>query len=495
MIGPRRRALLAAFAVPPLLFSACTPVRNPATGEVQYTMLGPEDEARLGRREHPKVLARFGGEYDDPRLRAYVQEIGERMVAVSELAGRRFTFTLLDSPEVNAFALPGGYVYVTRGILALADDEAELAGVLGHEIGHVTARHTAQRYTRAVVGQLGAVGATILGAVLGGEAGARIGQQVGTLGATAWVQGFSRQQEFEADSLGIRYLVRAGYDPAAMASLLDSLDAWDRYRRRIGDRSTADVPSWLASHPRTRERVRRAAERARRRDAPGRRERERYLARIDGMVFGDSPRHGWAEGRRFVHPELRFAFEVPAGFRIENRPEAVLARGPGGQLLLFDMGELRPGRSLADHLLDELLEGRASGRPNRWRSAGGLEVASARFAARMNGRPVEGLAAVLGDGGRQVWRFVLLAPDIGRRPARRFEATVDSFRRLSRREAAALRPLRIRILRTRGGETPAELAARMAVEEAPEALFRALNDIHAPGPLAPGTVVKLVVRR
>lgn len=493
MTAPVRRACLVTATLLPLLLATCTPVRNPATGELQYTMLTPEEEQAIGKLEHPKVLRAFGGEYADPALRAYVQEIGERMVAVSELADQKFTFTLLDSSEANAFALPGGYVYVTRGMLALADDEAELAGVIGHEIGHITARHTAQRYDRAMLGQIGVFGLVILGAVLAGDAGAQLAQHVGNLGAIAWVQGFSREQEFEADQLGVRYLVRAGYDPMAMASLIDAFDAWDHYREKLTGRSASDIPSWLASHPRARDRVREVAQKAGRRGAAGRRERESYLARINGMVFGNSPRQGWAEGRRFVHPELGFTFEVPEGFRTENQPDAVLARGPGGEVLLAGVTELPSGQSLADYLLRDLLQGRATGRPDRRRSRGGFEVVRAPFQARYEGRPVEGVAAVLHDGSK-LWRFLVLAPDFSQRLVSHLEQTINSFRRLDAEELDRYRPQRIEVVTVRPGDTIASLAARMEVDQGAEELLRALNDLRGPNDLQPGRQIKLVRR-
>ena len=183
----------------------CTQVRNPATGELQYTSLTPADEKKLGRQEHPKALQEFGGQYDNARLQAYVDKVGNRIKSASELSGESFTFTVLDTDVVNAFALPGGYIYVTRGLIALANNEAELAGVLGHEVGHVTARHTAQRYDRAQLGQVGAVaaqlGGMLLGGYLGGAEGARLGGeaggQLGSAGAQLYVQGYSREQEFD----------------------------------------------------------------------------------------------------------------------------------------------------------------------------------------------------------------------------------------------------------------------------------------------------------
>jgi predicted Zn-dependent protease len=234
----RARLLLAVLSVG---LAACTPVRNPATGELQYTSLSQEEEKQLGRAEHPKALAQFGGAYENVKLGAYVDRVGGRVKNASELKGETFTFTVLDSDIVNAFALPGGYVYVTRDLIALTKDEAELAGVLGHEIGHVMARHTAQRYDRAKVGQglglAGQVAGLLLGGYLGGAEGARMGGDLGgqaaSLGAEAYVQGYSREQEFQADELGIRYLAAAGYDPTAMAGFLATLEADDACRQQL----------------------------------------------------------------------------------------------------------------------------------------------------------------------------------------------------------------------------------------------------------------------
>ncbi|MFZ9632780.1 MAG: M48 family metalloprotease, partial [Alphaproteobacteria bacterium] len=215
---PRALAFLALLAASCAL-GGCS--ANPATGSRSFTaFMSPEEEARLGRQEHPKIVAQFGGEHGDQRLRAYVSRLGDALAARSEMPGLEWRFTILDSDVVNAFALPGGHVYATRALLALASSEAELAGVLGHEIGHVTARHTAQRYSSGVLAQAGTTAATILGGVFLGSAGAQLAQS--TVGGTAQLAlaGYSRDQEFEADTLGVRYLARGGYDTAAMASFL-----------------------------------------------------------------------------------------------------------------------------------------------------------------------------------------------------------------------------------------------------------------------------------
>ena len=217
-----KRLLIALLLTPALaLPAACARVVNPATGQTEFTAMSPEQERQTGKAQHPQVLMQFGGAYDDPELQAYVTRTGRELVAVSELPKEEFTFTVLDSDVINAFALPGGYVYITRGLLALADDEAELAGVMAHEIGHVTARHSAQRYSRGVLAQGGVAIGTILAGVLGGGAGAQLAQQAGGASAQAYLAGYSRDQEFQADDLGVRYLARAGYDPTAMSGFLD----------------------------------------------------------------------------------------------------------------------------------------------------------------------------------------------------------------------------------------------------------------------------------
>jgi predicted Zn-dependent protease len=486
---PLRRSLAAGLV---LVLAACTQVRNPATGELQYTSMTPQDEVRIGRQEHPRVLAEFGGEAKEPKARAYVQEIGQKMKAVSELAQQPFTFTLLDSDMVNAFALPGGYVYVTRGLLALADDEAELAGVLGHEVGHVTARHTAQRYDRAMLGQLGAIAATIAGGILAGEAGAQLGQAVGGTLATAYVQGFSREQELEADRLGIRYLARAGYDPMAMASMLDALEAESRLRARLeGQRDT--VPDWLRSHPRTKDRIREAAAAAATKEG-GSRERERFLAAIDGLTFGESPAQGFVRGTRFIHPELDFRFEAPPGFTLINRPNVVIGRAGDGRFLQFDLGEAKGSVDPATYLQQEWVTKQRLERVRSIATEDGRRGVLGLGRVMFRNKPAAAMFAVVESGRpRQFYRFVLLREGgLSSSDLAAYEATVRSLRRLDAADRAEARPYRIRIHTVGPGETEASLAARMAIPNG-AAWFAVLNDTSR-RPVRPGEKVKLVVR-
>lgn len=484
-----------------LAAAGCTRTVNPATGEAQYTSLSREDEAKLGRAEHPKVLSEFGGGYRDPKLQTYVEGIGDRLKTVSELPQDKFTFTVLDSDVVNAFALPGGYVYVSRGLLALANDEAEVAGVVGHEIAHVTARHTAQRYDRAQEAQIGATVAQVLGAVVGGillgEGGTQLGGQVGgglgSLGGTAYVQGYSREQELQADELGVRYLSRAGYDPQAMATFLDQLDASDRLRRAGGSDQGGEVPSWLASHPRTRDRVERAITAAGAQGQGGKTDREAFLAAIDGMVFGDSPDQGFVEGERFIHPVLRFAFDAPAGFRLKNTAQAVIGSDGRGRAMIFDAAADGGTRDPGAYLQNVWIRQQRLQRIERLTVAG-RPAAIGYGQVSIRNRPAGAMFGAIAADAGAMYRFIYLREGGLREPdARAFMASFQSFATLSDAEAARWRPLRIRVVTVGSGDTVESLAARMDVDQGKREWFELLNDT-GDRPLRPGEKVKLVVR-
>lgn len=476
-----------------LLLAACT--SNPATGGNTFTMfMSPEQERQIGAREHPKLVAEMGGVYRDPALQAYVAEIGRTLVSVSETPTAPYTFTIIDSDEVNAFALPGGYVHVTRGLLALANSEAELAGVLAHEIAHVVARHPAQRYSRTLTVGLGTA---VLGAV---AAAAGLPADIADLtavGAQAYLQSYSREQELEADRLGGRYLRQAGYDPEAMATFLAQLNRYSRLQAVLAGRpeATADSGTIMASHPRTAARVAQASWLAEQAAAPNARQgREVYVARIDGLIFGDSPEQGLRIGRDFYHQGLRFAFRIPPGFAMGNRPDPVVARGPGGALIVFD-------RALVPNQRDPV---RYVGRD--WGAGLGLThverievngMAGATAAARVMTRsgPVDiRLVAIQADPAHAYRLIFITPPQLTRHLAAEMKQTLASFRRLSKAEAAAIRPLRIRVVAVRPGDTVRSLAATMPFADHPLEWFLVLNQIDPGQPLMPGQQVKIVTR-
>jgi predicted Zn-dependent protease len=495
----RLRTLLMVLLLPGLaLVPACSQVTNPATGESQYTTLTPEQEQQIGEQEHPRILQQFGGEYPDPALQAYVDEIGASLAAVSELPDLEFTFTLLNSEVANAFALPGGYVYITRGLMTLAENEAEMAGVLGHEIGHVTARHAAQRQTQATGAGLLATLGTIGAAILGGETAGRLAQQVAGVGAQAYVASYSREQELEADMLGIRYLARAGYDPQAMATFLKKLDDASSLDRAIEGQEGDPAASWFATHPRTLERVEEVAAQAG--DGDGRRAREAYLERIDGIIYGADPRQGFVRGRAFIHPELAFAFEAPDGFQLQNTPVAVLGQDREGRLMIFTAADTE-GRDLDDYVAGPGLRqiarqfGAEVTAPRSVQNfrVGDLPAASASASLRQGDRLADvGLAAI--DAGQRTYQFIFLTQgNMGREAARAFQETVTSFRGLSRQEAARFPPRRIQVVEVERGEEAADLARRMDVEARPEDRFVVLNELALEDGLEPGERVKLVI--
>ncbi len=476
-------ALMAVALAGPL--SGCA--TNPATGERMMTFLSPEEEARIGAREHRKLMPAFGGAINDADLQRYVSSVGTLLARTSELPKLRFTFTVLNTGMINAFALPGGYVYITRGLLALANSEAEIAGVLAHEIGHVTARHAAQRHSRSV---FAGIGATAIGILTGSGDLARLtGSRLGS-----YLRGYSREQEFEADKLGIRYLKRAGFDPQAMADFLSSLRAHARLAARLAGRSPSavDQSNIMSTHPRTLERVARAA-----REAGGIQHpnpivgRDVYLRKIGGMIYGDTPEQGFVRGRDFLHPDMRIRFRVPRGFHMVNQPSQVLAKGPDGMVIIFSAASRAGRRSPYDYLvnvwapnlrLTELDSSSINGMP----AAGG----AARVRSR---RGITNLRLLAIRRGVRMYRFMFTGP--GGSSQRLYDAyreTVTSFRGVSPSVAQGWRPYRIRIVRVRRGDTVARLARRMAVDRFAEEHFRVINGLGPRDRLIPGQRVKIV---
>jgi len=460
------------------------PLALPAAGQSLFG-LSPEDEKRIGREQHSKILEQFGGEYDDPALVRYVDSIGQFLAAASDSPRTGYTFTVLDSPLVNAFAVPGGYVYLTRGLLALADSEAEVAGVLAHEIAHITARHGSKRQSKGTIAGLGLV---LLGTATDNQSLVDLGR----VGAHAVLSAYSRKEEHEADEIGVRYLSRAGFDPGAMSSFLVKLKRHGEFEASLHGRSPRPGLDFFATHPRTPERVDRAVAAARRTSvADPITARNLYLSKIDGLLYGDGPEQGFVRGRRFVHPVIRFEFEVPPRYRLLNGERSVTAFGPDGARMHFDLQRIERGLSLGRYL----------------RQVWAPRARISHFERQM----VNGMNAVtaLARTGRDQWVRVAAirfrrdtvarlafvpaaAPDS--RADRGHRRTLHSFRRLSRREAEAVRPWRIEIHEVGRGDTVSRLTdwyfAPGVVQ--PRRLFRLLNGLPRGEP-RPGDRVKLVV--
>ena len=456
----------------------------PASAQTIFGM-SPEDEKRIGRDKHPKILEQFGGAYGDPDLARYVNSIGQFVAAASDAPEVGYTFTVIDSPIVNAFAVPGGYVYLTRGLLALADNEAEVAGVLAHEIAHVTARHGAKRQTK---GTLAGLGLAVLGAVTNNDAL----KSLGRVGAHAVLSAYSRKEEYEADDLGVLYLSRAGFDPGAMSSFLDKLKRHSALEASMHGRLAAPGLDFFATHPRTRDRVERAVATARRTAVAdpivG---RNIYLSKIDGLLFGNGPEQGFVRGLRFVHPSIGFEFEAPPRFRLLNGKRAVNGFGSDGAKMYFDMARIEPGRSLRHYLHRDWAAGMRLRRYQRT-SVDKMDAVTA-ITRSSSGQPVR-LAAIRFRGD-SVARFVFVPAGAPRSDLdRRQRTTVFSFRRLSRREARALKPWRIAVQEVGLGETVEGLVSRHFPTgvRLPRRTFRVLNGLPRGEPRV-GDRVKLIV--
>ncbi len=452
-----------------------------------------QQEAQQGSEFHPKLLQEFGGTYQG-RQAAYVEQVGKNIAVQSGLGNAResFTVSLLNSPVNNAFAVPGGYIYSTRQLVALMNNEAELAGVLGHEVGHVAARHSQRRQAAAQRNSiLGTAGAILSGVLLGNS-------DLGSTVSRGFLQGsqmltlkFSRSQELQADELGIEYLTKAGYDPKAMGTVLQSLAAQNALDARLQGRNSARVPEWASTHPDPASRVRTALARAG--TASGTLNRDTFLTRIDGITYGDSPEQGVVEGRQFIHPELRLAFTAPQGFYMVNGTRAVSINGQSGKAQ-FSTGPYDGNLNTYIGKVFAALGGQQQQlRPASVQSTTVNGIKAAYGQARVNNgsNNVDVTVYAYEFANNRAYHFAAITP-AGRSGT--FSAMFNSLRRISSSEAAQIVPRVIDVVTVRGGDTIQSLANRMAYDSGKVERFRVLNGLASTDSLQAGQKVKIVVR-
>lgn len=450
-----------------------------------------QSTAAQAAQQHPQIVAEFGGEVAGAPA-AYVRNVGARVTSQTNITGGASSFrvTALNSPVMNAFAVPGGYLYITRQLLGLMNDEAELASVIGHEAGHITARHSSERQRTNILSQLGAL---LVGAVTGSGQLAQIAGQAGQV----WALSYSRGQELEADDLGIRYMTAAGYDPSASPSMLASLGAWSDLEARFQGRENdaRSVPSWARTHPLSADRVRRATTRVQQtgRGGQGIRNREQHLAAISGMYFDDDPAQGVVEGRNFLHPDLRLGFTVPQGFTMQNGASAVSIAGSSGQAQ-FSTGPYNGNLGTYIGQVFRALGGNQQQiqytQPQSTTING---IPAAYSTARVQSRQgvVDVSVVAYQFESNRAYHFVTITRGgTGLGP---FTSMVQSLRRLTAQEAAAIRPRVIQVHTVRAGDTVQSLAGRMAYTTYQLERFRALNGLGANATLRAGDRVKLVV--
>ena len=467
-------------------------VAKPAAVTVPQSM-SAKDKA-TGAKAHPELLAEFGGLYEGPQA-AYVTTVGRKVAAQSGLANQptEFTITLLNSPVNNAFAIPGGYVYVTRQLMALMNNEAELASVLGHEVGHVAARHSQKRSNRATRAGLGAALATVLGGVLLGGDGAKLGQQLGGAIAQRYVLSYSRAQEYEADDLGVTYLAKSGYDPVASSTMLASLAAQTSLDSRRAGKSDNALPEWASTHPDPASRVTRARQKALAIPTTSKvNNRDGFLQMLDGMIYDDDPKQGVIEGSSFRHPDLKLGFNAPSGFVMVNGTQAVSITGTGGKAQ-FSGGPFDGNLNTYVANVFKAVGGSQAqldyGSVNRT-TINGLDVAYAATRANTQSGPVDVTVYAYVFGPTTAFHIVAINP-VGAAP---FSTLFQSVRRLSPSEVAAIKPRRIDVVTVKSSDSVRSLAERMAYPDYKLERFRVLNGLGAEEALKPGQKVKIVVQ-
>lgn len=450
-------------------------------------------EAQQGAQAHPQLLAEFGGAMSGSQA-TYVEQVGKNIAVQSGLGNAResFTVSLLNSPVNNAFAIPGGYIYTTRQLVTLMNNEAELAAVLGHEVGHVAARHSQRRQKAATKNTLLGLGGAILSGLLLGDSG--LGE---TLSRT-FLQGsqlltlkFSRKQELQADDLGIQYLGKAGYDRRAMGTVLASLAAQNSLDARLMGQN-ASVPEWASTHPDPASRVQSALAKAGT-TAGGNLNRETFLSRIDGLRYGDDPAQGLIEGAKFIHPELLLSFTAPQGFYMINGTSAVSIQGQGSQA---QMTSAAYSGNLETYVRQQFT---AVGGQNSTLAPQELERTTVNGLPAMygtarvnNGRSQVDLVVFAYEFARdRAYHFVAIAP-AGRSGT--FNPMFQSMRRITTAEGNAVVPRKLQVVTVARGDTVASLARRMAYDSAQEDRFRVLNALGSSDTVTPGQKVKLVVR-
>jgi predicted Zn-dependent protease len=473
-----------------LLFTAATIAVTPAIAQRAARYLNPQDVAEA-QRMHPAMVQELGGAETGPRA-AYVQSVGRRVGAVSGVAdsGQALHFTLLNSPVENAFSVPGGYVYVTRQLMTLMDDESQLAFALGHEVGHIAANHAHIREQYAQQSRFGVFG-QIFGAIFGRSPLANYIEQRSQLDLLS----FSREQEYQADTLGLRYLIASGYDPGGAARLLSALTLQTALDARLQGKTYRQTPEWARTHPLSENRMQRALAEARATGklGSGVRNRDTFLGELEGLYVDDDPAQGVIDGPTFTHPDLRIQFTVPPGYLMSNGTTAVTISGSAGKAQ-FSGG--RFSGTLENYILrvfQELTRGsmQVPIPPPQRVTINGMPAAITSARIDTGSGPIDVSVVAYQWDPQRIYHFVMLAP--GGSGVGPFAQMVNSLRRLSPEEAAAIRPRVIHVVTVAPGDTVQSLSGRMAYRDYKLDRFLPLNGLGANATLAPGQKVKLVV--
>lgn len=474
--GTARVAVLALMVT---TVAACA--SNPVSGRREVTLMSEAEEIAIGQRGDAEIRREMGV-YHDEEMQRYVSGVGERIAAVSHRPNLPWTFTVLDVPVVNAFALPGGYVYVTRGLLAHLGDESELAGVLGHEVGHVTARHASQQYTRSATGSIGVLLASIF------VPGVAPFSDMASMGLGTLFLKYGRDDELESDRLGVEYASKAGWDPESVPRFLTTLSRMDAM-------TTRGIPTWLSTHPDPGSRVDKALPLAAKAvDGPRERHRDEFLRRLDGMAWGDDPSEGVVQANRFLHPDLRIALDFPDGWDVQNSSDQVVATLDGEKLLmLFRAADTARGASLADGAKRHMRDLGFTLEQGAEEPVGGASAFVGVYKGKVKQVGAVRVRAAHVPVGRQVYLVAGVAPEADyARVEAEFDAALRSFRQLSGGEAARVRPNRVGLYTTKAGDSWQAIAQRAGKGLVPATRLALMNGFAVNVQPPAGSVVKIV---
>lgn len=467
-----------------------------STKPIQTVSSMSASEKAEGAKAHPELLKEFGGLYDGPQA-AYVIQVGRKIAVQSSLSSQQgdFTISLLNSPVNNAFAIPGGYVYVTRQLMGLMNDEAELAGVLGHEIGHVAAQHGKKRQSAATRNTiLDVLGQVLIGQVAGDSGlGGLLQKGVGT-GVQLLTLKYSRTQEYEADDLGVQYLAKAGYDPAALSTMLASLAAQTALDGQVSG-TPSSIPEWASTHPDPGARVARALQTARSTGSKATlRNKALFLNNLEGLLYGDDATQGIVVARQFMHPGLKLKFTIPEGYTVDNQADFVT--------IASQSGKAQFGGGRYDGNLDGYVQGLFQQLAGQGSQIGSIPlqrttingIAASYGSANMaNSQGTRLTVTIIGYAYSPNTAYQLMVVTPQGQSMGGLVATVNSMARMTDQEAAGVKSRKIHLVRVRAGDTPASLAKQMAYGDHQLERFQVLNGLKAGDKLAPGATVKLIV--
>ncbi|HEX6314752.1 MAG TPA: M48 family metalloprotease [Gemmatimonadaceae bacterium] len=460
-----------------MIGTLATCATNPVTGRREFSLISESQEISMGQEAAKEVASTIAPVADDA-LQRYVSAIGTQMARASERPNLPWSFTVIDDPAVNAFALPGGPIFITRGILTHMNSEAELASVLGHEIGHITAKHSVQQMSQAQLAQIGLIAAVIVKPELA-QFGDLASQGLGLLFLK-----FGRDDEIQADDLGFRYMTTAGYAPDEMADMFRTL-------QRLGGGSEGRVPEWLSTHPDPGNRVQQTMNRIAATSLPAglKVERDPFLQRLDGMIFGLNPREGFFRQQQFLHPDLKFQLDFPTGWQTQNQATAVVGVSPQQDaiVVLGLAGAATPNQALTEFMNQQGVTNQGASST----SINGMPAATGVFTAQTQDGVLAGNVAFVSLDGR-TFRLLAYTPQ-QRYTAYRgaFSQSLGSFRRLTDPAALAVQPVRIRLVRLPRAMTIAEFHQAYP-SPIPVAQVALINGVESDATIPAGTLVKRV---